>query len=221
MEAGQRMRLEAVMETMALRNPDGLFNLHREFWSPLAASLQCHLRRMGVDRIGEEDLDGLVLDACIVLFDVAPSWKPDGSLPWVWVHPRLIAVVTRFVGLHADHWSADQLDQLQESVGAPVVAPVDGDPLRILDGLGADDPLCHLLAEAFEEVGSARDRTILLEVKMQAQSGDPSPAVTVGAELGMRPEAVRQATHRARRRLREAIAREPRFRPLADLALLS
>lgn len=213
------------METMALGDETGVFVLHREFAAPLANSLRWHLQRMGVEGISGDDLDGLVIDACLELYAAAPGWNCRGALPWVWAEPRLRAVATRFVGQHCDQLDEGQLDQVEGIAPQPpsqLTAPeVDDDPLLTLGRLAADDALCRLLADAMNEVGSSRDQTILLEVRLQALSGDPSPAVTVATQLGMRPEAVRQAAHRLRSRLQARIENEPKFRPLAGLALLS
>ena len=82
-------------------------------------------------------------------------------------------------------------------------------------------PISRLVHDALRRVGSARDAQILLEVRLQATSGDPSPAVTVGAEHGMRPDAVRQVTRRMRARLRDLADADERFEALAGLALVA
>jgi hypothetical protein len=51
--------------------------------------------------------------------------------------------------------------------------------------------------------------------------GDPSPAVTVGALYGMKPASVRQQSRRTRLRLRALAETEPRFGPLAELAVVA
>ena len=64
-----------------------------------------------------------------------------------------------------------------------------------------------------------RYQAILLEVGVQAVLGDPSPAVTVAADRGMSPDAVRQAVSRTRRRLRHLAEDDERYAVLAELPI--
>lgn len=226
MEASQRARLEALMAVMAAGDPAGLSPFYTEFWAQLATQMRRHLRAVGVDGIGRDDLDGLVMEASLLLFSSAAAWSPaGGALPWIWARPRLRALVTSFVGQHAEVFDPERVDSASVldhgAFGMVAHAEADDDPVQTLGRLAASDPLCHLLVTALNEVGSPRDQTILLEMRMQALSGDPSPAVTVARQLDMRPEAVRQAAHRVSARLKSVAAREPRFRPLGGLALLA
>jgi hypothetical protein len=77
------------------------------------------------------------------------------------------------------------------------------------------------LVEAFE-YGKVkpRDRAILLEVKLQTDAGDPSPANTVAREFGLQPAAVRQVVKRTCDRLRALAKNEARFAKLAGLPIL-
>jgi hypothetical protein len=78
-----------------------------------------------------------------------------------------------------------------------------------------------LLLDALEQVGSPRDRGLLLDYQMQQDAGDPSPAVTVGRQYGLSAPAVRQAVRRMRRSLRELVRDDARYGELADLPLVA
>jgi hypothetical protein len=136
----------------------------------------------------------------------------------VWAERRLLAVVSRWVGQHADAIDDkhEVIDIVVTSSGAPSAEP---SPLELLARL--DDPTCRLLREALASIASVRDQTILLEVGLQRSLGDTSPAVTIGPHVGLRPDAVRQVLRRLRQRLSALAAAEPRYAPLVDLELLA
>lgn len=213
-------RVRVVMARMAAGDRAAVFTLATEFGGQIAAVLRRQLREFGVDIVHPDDLGGLVTDACLELFACAPAWRPDGgALPWTWAERRLRALVSSFVGIHADPIAPGGPEAAAEAVASPSVP--EGDEVEVLAELARLRPECALLVEALERVASARNRVILLSVKAQAAAGDPSPAVTVAREHGLRPDAVRQVTKRVLDRLRALAAVDERFAPLADLALLA
>ena len=128
-------------------------------------------------------------------------------------------LVDRTLGQHADPLDVDRLDEVLPPLptGPSGAEPEVLDLLRTVAGWRAE---CALLADALGSVATERDRRVFLEVGLQASLGDRSPAVTVGALLGMQPDAVRQQHRRVRQRLQRLAASEARFAPLADLALV-
>lgn len=223
-EADQRRQVEVLMEAMAAGDRSAPFSLYVEFHPHLATALRRHLRQAGALAVGRDDLDGLILDTCLLLFAAAPGWDCAGALPWTWAAPRLRALVARFVDQRGRPLDLviDELAELPIPTTTGGGDPeADRDPLGLLHRLAAEDPVCRSLEAALDESGSLRDQVIVLEMRMQALAGDPSPAVTIARQLGMKPDAVRQVAHRMRVRLRATVAEHPRFRVLADLALLS
>lgn len=212
-------RLGKVMSAMAAGDRGATFDLYAEFGGPIRATVRRLLRRLGLDAVPQEDLDGLVIDACLELQGCADAWEPEGgALPWVWAERRLLAVVSRWVGQHADTLE-DRNESIERMVASGPGVSSEPTALELLGSI--DDPTCRLLREALETVASVRDRTILLEVGLQRSLGDASPAVTIGPSVGLRPDAVRQVLRRVRQRLSALAASEPRYAPLVDLALLS
>ena len=210
MEREERdQRLRAVMAAMAAGDRGATFDLYAEFGGPIGATIRRLLRRLGVESVprggarrpGDRCLPG-GLQAC------AESWDPEGgAVPWVWAERRLLVVVSRYVGQHADAIDDrhEVIDLVVTSSGAPAV----GRAARALARL--DDPTCRLLREALATVASVREQTILLEVVYSAALGDTSPAVTIGPHVGLRPDAVRQVLRRLRQRLATLAAAEPRY----------
>ena len=187
-----------------------------EFSGSIGAAVRAHLADLGVHDADREDVDDLVLDVCLMLGDVAGAWRPDGGAsPWQWAWHRVRQLVSGWVGQHAD-----PLDDALLEVEAPLDAPGDEpDVEAVFAHLARILPAVALVREGLAAVASDRDGVLLLEVRLQAELGDPSPAVTVATERGMTPEAVRQAVSRTRRRLRTLAAEDERFAELADLAL--
>ncbi|MEA3019355.1 MAG: hypothetical protein QOI47_879 [Actinomycetota bacterium] len=212
-------RLRVVMAAMAAGDRGATFDLYAEFGGSVRATVRRLLRRLGLDSVPQEELDGLVIDACLELQSCAGSWDPDGgALPWVWAERRLLAVVSRWVGQHAD--ALDEREEVIDLLVASAAGP--GHEPSAIDLLaGMDHPTCILLREALAAVATRRDQAILLEVGLQRSLGDASPAVTIGPEVGLRPDAVRQVLRRVRQRLSALAATEPRYAPLVDLALLA
>ena len=226
MDAQRKPRLSELMDRMGGGDSSAAFLLVQEFGTELAGAMRRHLRAMGTDRVARDDLDGLVIDAALALYECASAWRPDvGALPWNWAGRRLRGVAAAFIGQYAD--SVDGLpggpDRL-DSHARPADPPGPGaesEPLDLLGELATTGAMCRLVNDALYRVGSPRDARILLEVRLQATTGDPSPAVTVGAEHGMRPDAVRQVTRRMRARLRHLADSDERFEALAGLALVA
>lgn len=214
--------LTAVMAAAGAGDSAAVFRLYDEFGGLLAVLLRKELRRQGVRRIDEEDLDGLVLDTCVVLFDIAPAWDPrHGVPPWTWARARMVELVRSWTGTHAEPFD----DAVDETIPTPGIAGSTGELAEpaveeVLRLLAAEREDCRVLAEALALLPD-RSRAILLEVRLQACMGDPSPSQTVASDHGLRPDHVRQLAKRARDRLRALAATEPRFAALADMALVA
>jgi len=217
--SGRPERVAVVMAAIAAREPAAVFRLYREFGGELRGAMRRELRRLGVERVSAEDLDGTVMDACFALFDCGAAWDPDGgALPWNWARARLGAVASAWVGQHADELEVEGMDAWSDVPQTSVTG--DEAELDVLARLAERNSGCALVLEALERVASARDRVIVLEVWAQVASGDPSPAVTVGSRHRVTPEVVRQVVRRVRARLARLAATEDRFSALSDLPIV-
>lgn len=230
----RRRRVAEIMASAARGEGDAVVALYMEFGGPIAAAMRRHLDDLGAHHVAADDLQGLVLDACIELCLRAGSWSPGGgALPWVWASRRLRMLASGFVG----QW-ADELDEASASRCSRAAVGVDDEPRwesgdADLDGQGDDDEIetlrslaarrgdARLLCEALATIASERNQRILLAYRLQASLGDPSPAITTGRRFGMQPAAVRQVVKRTSDKLAALIVNEPRFAPLADLALVA
>jgi hypothetical protein len=210
-------RLVEVMARMAGGDRAAVFTLYIEYGDHVAALMRREVRRLGVQHVEPDELDGLVLDGCLALFDSAGSWDPEGgALPWNWAVRRLAAIAQKWVGQHADTLDRDVVaaEQLRALGDEP-------EGLEVFERLAPCHDGCALLIEAFDHGRvRPRDRAILLEVKLQTEAGDPSPSITVARVYGLKPDAVRQIVKRTLDRLRAVAAREPRFAGLIELPIL-
>lgn len=222
MDAGWFERLEALMARMAAGDKSALYVLYQDFGDCIGRALRSEFRRLGLERVEAAEIDGLTLDACIDLFGRAGSWDPTrGVTPWTWAQFRLRALVVAHVGQFAD---ALPVDGPAEAAAPPLTegaaADADADPVSTLRSLAGSRPVLRLLQEGLDRVSPPAQQAILLEVKVQAALGDPSPAVTVGQMTGVRPDTVRQTVKRVLDRLRHLATADPYFAALADLPLL-
>jgi hypothetical protein len=194
--------------------------LYKEFGGQVAGAMRRQLARLGTTDISANDLDGLTIDACLALADCAQAWRPDGgALPWNWAAQRLASVASAFVGIYAEPYDPAAHDGAGD--GQVEVFGADAEDLDVLARLRSSHPTCELLAQALAHVATPRDQALLFGVKVQRSLGDPSPAVTLGAVWGLRPDAVRQVVRRVTDRLRRLAATDLRYAPLADLPLLA
>jgi hypothetical protein len=211
--------LAEVMARMAGGDRAAVFTLYLEYGDHVAALMRRELRRLGVDHVDPDELDGLVKDGCFALEKSASAWDPNGgALPWNWAGKRLAAIAQRWVGQHTD-----PIDD-HDVVAAEQLRAVGDEPdgLEVLERLASCHDGCALMTEAFERLEvTPRDRAILLEVKLQAAAGDPSPANTVAREHGLKPDAVRQVVKRTLDQIRDLAASDSRFAGLVDLPLLA
>lgn len=212
--------MAAIMAAMATGDPAPVFWLHAEFGGHIGAAMRRELRRLGVENLAPEELDGMVIDACFELFDCGAAWGPmGGALPWTWARHRLRRIASAWVGQYADELDVERIDMGGDT--SPPALASDQAELDVLSHLAEDHPGCALVLAALEQVATWRDRAIVLEVRTQVAGGDPSPAFTVARRHGVTPEVVRQVVCRVRARLIRLAAHEDRFASLADLPMVA
>ena len=199
--------------------------LYSEFGAELRRALLALARQHQLPAIADDEFDGLTFDACEVIGTIARWWRPDGgALPWVYGRDRLLALLRHHIGPITRPLPHGELaDTTVEGATARAVAPDDRPAVRVLDQLIRDDrhPVLRNLADALEAVVSTADAELLLLYLQQQAAGDPSPSHTVGVLTARRPDAVRQAFSRARRRLRKLALTDDHFRALLALPFLA
>ena len=214
------LSVEAIMARLAAGDTAAIFTLSEHHGHRVAGVVRRQLRRCGVDDVSRDDLQSLVIDACLELVKVASSWRPGGALPWWWAEGRIRNVVTTWVGVHADslddHWSD------VEGAGPGPAPSAEASIAETFARLVAEHPLVGLVAEA-AQVAKVDDTALvcILDYRIQQDQGDPSPAHTLAERYGLSPAALRQRVCRGRRRLREVVQADPRFAAIADFELVA
>lgn len=178
------------MARLAAGERRALWELHDLARDDLARMVRAAARRIDV-RITAEDVVDLTIDAAIELADLAPAWRPDGALPWVWARHRISALVHAHAGTFAA-----PLDEAHLVLEAPPVPERIEDPQAVLRAAAARHPGARRLERRLREAVSDRDAAIWLGVQIERGTGNRSPAVTVATDHGMRPEAVRKVVQR-------------------------
>lgn len=214
-----RDRLRVVMAAMGAGDRAAVVTLFTEFGGRIAGVVRRRLRGLGIHDPEDDDVHGLVIDACFELEGCAAAWDPDGgALPWNWASRRIDARVAKWAGIFTD-----PLDDTVSEPAAPslVAGATEAGAAETLDKLAAGGGQAELLAAAFREAGvSERDRAVLLEFSVQRSLGDPSPAPTIGALFGLKADNVRQIVSRTRATVAAVIEGDDRYRALRDLPFL-
>lgn len=219
MQQHRLTRVTELMAAMAAGQVAAAFDLAHEFQGPLRGAVRRVLSARGRDLpLGE--VDEIVHDVALALFDHAAAWSPDGgAMPWVWAERRVGNVVDRHLGHFTVELDADRLDQGAGAQDHVPVAGALGEPtsLAVLLALAADDDRARALVEALEAVASPRDQELWLEMLVQEDMGDRAPATSVGPRFGLSAEAARQQKRRVGSRLGRLARTDPRFAPVAAL----
>jgi len=213
--------LQQIMAGMAAGDAAFLFAFVDTFGPKVRWVVRGILEGMGrhdLIRDGDE-LDGLTLDACEVVFGRAAGWKPGGALPWNWAFKAIRAEVARGIGHRTVEFDTVERDcgaSLEGEAGSRsdvAVADLAGDDLGVLIDR---HPRVRLLDQAIRSVGSVAHQEIYWEYRLQQGLGDPSPAHTVGQRFGKQPATVRQICKRHGDRVWALVREDQRFVDLHD-----
>lgn len=183
------------MAKIAAGDQSAIWELH-----PLAAPAVRGMLRREARRvsawISDDDLHELTLDAAMLLGGMARSWKPGGALPWVWARLRILGLVHQHLGMFTR-----ELDERHDEIAElPIVIHLD-EPRAVLRSLAARHEGAAALDRRLTEAANDRDAEIYLGYQIEKAAGNRSPAVTVAADHGMQPAAVRKVVQRVSQRL--------------------
>ena len=207
--------LNQMMAGMAAGDAAFLFGFVEAFGPKVRWVVRSILEGMGRHDIvrNADELDGLTLDACDVIFRRAGGWKPGGAAPWNWAVKAIRAEVARSIGHRVVELGTDEdRDGEVESRGDAVFDPAVDDLAVLINR----HPGVGVLNRAIRSVGTERDQAVYWEYRIQQGMGDPSPAHTVGARFGLKPDNVRQLCRRHGKKVWSLIDTEPEFDELRD-----
>lgn len=190
-----RARVVEVMARLVAGDRDATWDLHVLAEVPVRHMLRAEARRVDV-RIGDEDVFDLTIDAAIDLAKLARAWDPDGALPWVWARKRIRGLVHDHIGQFTR-----ELDDEHLQIEAPPMLVSVPEPREVLRSVAEQHPAARALEQRLAATVSERDADIWLGVQLEKGAGNRSPAVTVAAECGLRPDAVRKVCQRVGERL--------------------
>jgi hypothetical protein len=201
-------------------DPSGVFAFHARFGDDLQRTVRAVLGGWGRrDLLADSDeVEGMAMDAALVIAERAGSWDPQGAPPWVWARRAIEADLARSVG----HARAPVDTETLESVlarGAPLASS--GAPaVDAWDRLGNDEPAVVLLRAAIDGAlgDDPRARALYVEFRVQKLLGDPSPSQTLARLFALSSANVRQIASRSHRRVAALVHADERFRSLRDVA---
>lgn len=196
-EQEQRLsqQVAGLMARLAAGDRSAMWELHTLAEPWLRRIVRAEARRIDF-RLGDDDVLDLTLDSAIELGHLAGAWKPDGALPWVWARRRINALVHAHIGQ-----LGRPLDDEHLEVEVPASPPPVPEPREVLRSLAERHAGAKALHEQLTLVVSERDAGIWLGVQIEKGGGNRSPAVTIAAETGLRPDAVRKVAQRVGERL--------------------
>src|SRR5687768_17261167 len=95
-------RLIEIMARLAVGDGVAIDHLVTEFATQLRAAVRRGLRILHV--VPDAELvEELVMEAALVVAEVAPGWSPEGGArPWVWAERRINARISAYIGQHHD-----------------------------------------------------------------------------------------------------------------------
>lgn len=192
-----RAAVAEVMARIAGGEREAVWDLHALAEPALARLLRAEARRIDV-RIGDDDIYDLTLDAAVEVGRLARAWRPDGALPWVWARRRITSLVHQHVGTFAR-----ELDESHLDIETPALGTAVHDPRGLLRRAARRHPSARQLEARLSAAVTDRDAQIWLGVQLERAAGNRSPAVTVAADHGMRPDAVRKVVQRVAERLQQ------------------
>jgi len=176
------------------------------------------LRDMGrIDLVQDDmEVDGMVMEAFLVIRHKAASWSPDGgALPWNYMFRAIKAKVSEIVG----HRTAELNDEIFDGGDGSTGVADSGDvPRRDIDteeffrrfAEEADDQRVVFFLAVLRYYANERDYQIALEYMMQHAFGDESPSKTVADRLHakypkLKDPNVRKIASRVREKILTAI----------------
>ena len=188
--------LPELMRRMSEEDSAAMFEFMVCFREELSSMIRSILGSLGRRDVGRRpaDVEFLVASAALVVYDRSPRWQPDGAAPWVWAQRAIRAEVVRWLGHPRVEFVAD-LHAPRPQERAPVTGDVN---LAVL--AEQHDEVAAWLDEV-RQVASERDQHVHIEYQTQKSLGDPSPAITVGTQFGLKPDNVRQIDARVRKKL--------------------
>jgi len=229
------------MQGMAAGDAAFLFMFHERFASKLTWVVRDMVKSMGRLDIAHDadEIDGLVIDACEVIFLRAGGWHPGGALPWNWasraIRSRVAAGIGHRLAEFDDEHNGGEADGSASYCPDLEISGVEGeassraagatDLTPETDPLGAEiaslvfaDPRAGLLDRAVRAVGVDRSQQICWQYGIQKALKDPSPAVTVGRMFDLEPGNIRQIFRRHRAKVLELIRTDDQFEPLREIS---
>ncbi len=197
MDGRGRSAVQVLMERMSEGDRTAAFELYAEVGDAVRGTIARIARGLNAVHLSREDLDALALDVCMELLSLSRSWDPaGGALPWVWARQRVTGLVHQHLGQFTR-----EIEESHLEIEEPVAVTSIEEPRLALRALAGRHEGAERLDRRLAEVVRDRDADIWLGFQLEKAGGNRSPAVTVAADYGMRPDAVRKVVQRVGERL--------------------
>ena len=201
-------RLAEIMSRLAAGDMEALFDLSDEYSHRIRGVVRRIVTATGRHDVlsDPDEIDGLTMDAVLIVFGNAGKWKPWGALPWTWAYRAIEKAV--WVGI------GHRVVEFEEQHGGRERIPASGASsveIRVADVVRTAKtcPELALFLNLLTDTASERDVGVVLEYELQKTEGAQAPSETTALLTGLTPANVRKIASRIRNKMIERVATDP------------
>ena len=212
--------LADIMSRLADGDMDAMGDLKERYGHRIRGVIRRIVKKTGRRDIlnDPDEIEGLTMDAILIVVGYAGTWKPWGALPWTWAYRAIEEVVWSGIG----HRVTELEEWHQVSERTPVAGRVPRSP-RIDDvyRMAESRPELALFLSVLDEEASDRDVEVVLEYELQKADGVRAPSETTAVLTGLKPPNVRKIASRTRKKMIRRVASDQALAVLAGFWFLS
>ena len=201
-------RLAEIMARLAAGDMEAMFDLSDEYGHRIRGIVRRIVEATGRRDIlnDPDEIEGLTMDAILIVVGYAGTWKPWGALPWTWAYRAIEKAV--WVGIGHRVVEFEEQHEGRERIPASGAAPVELRVAHVVRLAGARPELA-LFLNLLTDVASERDVEVVLEYELQKTEGAQAPSETTALLTGLTSANVRKIASRIRNKMIERVATDP------------
>ena len=200
--------LAEIMSRLADGDMDAMGDLKERFGHRIRGVVQRIVRKTGRRDIlnDPDEIEGLTMDAILIVVGYAGTWKPWGALPWSWAYRAIEKAVWDGIGHRVI-----ELEEWHQGEGRVPASGPSSRGILIHDvGCRAEAlPELALCLNLLADVASERDVEVVLEYELQKTEDAQTPSETTALLTGLKSANVRKIASRIRNKMIQRVATEP------------
>lgn len=201
-------RLADIMSSLAAGDMEALFDLTDGYGHRIRGVVRGIVRKTGRRDILDDadEVDGLTMEAVLIVVQNAGTWKPWGALPWSWAYRAIEKAVWDGIGhrvTELEEWH--QGEGRVSASGSSFRGILIHDVVRLAEAR----PELALFLNVLADVASERDVEVVLEYELQKTEGAQAPSETTALLTGLKSANVRKIASRIRNKMIQRVATDP------------